>query len=92
MDTEAIAATVRASNFVTACIDMRVHEHLPPSKRALWDAGTALLGETDSTDTRIGFALMLDALSQSPDALATVAAELRARLVDAAPGLEGLKR
>ena len=40
----------------------------------------------------IGYALMLDALAQSPDALATVAAALRARLVDSAPGLEPLKR
>ncbi len=91
MDTTTNAATDRASDFVTACIDAHVHEHMPPASAALWNAGTQLLGETDGTDTRIGFALMLDALAQSPDALATVAAELRARLVDTAPGLEGLK-
>ncbi len=92
METEAIAATSRASDFVTACIDAHVHEHMPPAPAALWNAGTQLLGETDSTDTRIGFALMLDALAQSPEALATVAADLRAQLVDTAPGLEALKR
>ena len=41
---------------------------------------------------RIGYVLALDALAQSPQALAKVAAELRARLVDTAPGLEALKR
>jgi hypothetical protein len=91
MDTTTNAATSRASDFVTACIDAHVHEHMPPAPAALWNAGTQLLGKTDSTDTRIGFALMLDALFQSPDALAHVAAELRAMLVDTAPGLEALK-
>ncbi len=51
-----------------------------------------MIDETDSTQTRIGFALMLDALAQSPEALATVARDLRGMLVDTAPGLEALKR
>ena len=50
-----------------------------------------LIGDEYSVQTWIRFALMLDALAQSPQALAHVAAELRAMLVDVAPGLEGLK-
>ena len=92
METEAIAATDRASDFITACIDMHVWEHMPPASAALWHAGLELLGLEGSTQTRFGFVLALDALAQSPDALATVAAELRARLVDTAPGLGALKR
>ncbi len=50
-----------------------------------------MIGESGTIQTRIWFALALDALAQSPQALAHVAAELRAMLVDTAPGLEGLK-
>ena len=53
--------------------------------------GSALIGETGITQTWIGFALALDALAQSPQALAHVAAELRSMIVNTAPGLEGLK-
>ncbi len=75
MDAETIAAareqdahtaTVRASDFLTVCIDMLVWEEMQPAPRALWDAGSQLMGETGTTQTRIGFALMLDALAQSP--------------------------
>ena len=71
---------------------MRVHEHMTPAPAALWNAGLELIEDEGSTQTRIGYVLVLDALAASPDALATVAADLRARLVDAAPELEALKR
>ncbi len=89
---DARAATVRASDFITVCIEMLEHEDLSPASRALWDAGMQLLGDEQSTQTRIGFALALDALAQSPEALVRIAADLRGMLVDTAPGLEGLKR
>ncbi len=105
MDTTTIAANVAATreqdtrdtmitvtDFVCACINMRVHEHMMPAPAALWDAGLELFGAEGSTPTRIGHVLCLDALAQSPEALAQVAAELRARFVDTAPGLEALKR
>ncbi len=50
-----------------------------------------MISETGITQTRIGFALALDALAQLPEALAHLAAELRAMLVDTMPGLERLK-
>ena len=82
-----------ADDFVSACICMHVWEHMhaTPGALALWDAGLQLLGEPGSTQARIGFALALDALAQSPAALAHVAAELRSMLVNTAPGLEALK-
>ena len=98
---QAIAATreqdtrdteVTVTDFVTACIEMHVREEMPAAPVALWNAGMALLGDTGTTQTRIGYVLALDALAQSPQALAKVAADLRARLVDTAPGLEALKR
>ncbi len=92
METEAIAATGLAEDFITACIDMQVWEHMSPASAALWHAGMRLLGAEVSTQMRIGFALALDALAQSPAALATVAGQLRATLVDTSPGLEALKR
>ncbi len=105
MDTETIAANVAATreqdtrdtmitvtDFVTACIEMHVWEAMPAAPAALWKAGCTLLGDEGSTQTRIGYVLALDALAQSPQALAQVAAELRARLVDTAPELETLKR
>ncbi len=106
METEAIAANVAsarekdtrmvegwADDFVSACISMHVWEqmHATPGALALFNAGLDLLGEPGSTQSRIGYALALDALAQSPEALAHVAAELRSMLVNTAPGLEGLK-
>ncbi len=91
METETVAATDLASDFIDACICMHVWEHMSPASAALWHAGMNLLGAELSTQTRIGYALALDALVQSPAALATVAAELRARLVDTSPDLAALK-
>ncbi len=91
-DTRETELTASMTGFVVACIHMRIHEHMTPAPAALWDAGLELLGDEGSTQTRIGYVLALDALAQSPEALAAVAADIRARLVDAAPGLEGLKR
>ncbi len=107
METEAIAANVAstreedprmvegwADEFVSACISMHVWEHMhaTPGALALFEAGLDLLGDPGSTQSRIGYALALDALAQSPQALAHVAAEMRAMLVNTAPGLEALKR
>ena len=90
-DTRAVESLI--DDFVNAAINMHVWEHMPPAAATIFDAGGKLLeAPRQSVQSRIGYALMLDALAQSPEALATVASELRARLVDTAPGLESLKR
>ncbi len=81
------------SGFINAAINVDIWQHLEPAAAALFTAGGQLLeAPLHSTQARIGHALMLEALATSPAALAQVAQDLRARLLDTAPGLEMLKR